>query len=154
MGSRDWGADYILWLDLDQTFPPQSLVKLLSRGLPVVGANYPRRHIDVSPTAVKRGQDNAFQLVQTTPAKAKADMVEEVERVGFGMLLMHMDAVVSALGDQLYPLFEMRSLDDGGFIGEDALFCDRLRSAGLKMHVDHALSLHVGHVGKHNFMFR
>lgn len=151
--ARDWGADSILWLDSDQTFSPQALLKLISRRVPIVGANYRRRHADVIPTAVKRDEQGSWQLVQTTPAKADADELEEVDRIGLGFLLMDLKAVTAALGETLYPLFETHSLADGSFIGEDALFCDRLRAAGLTIHVDHVVSLLTGHIGEQNLMF-
>lgn len=151
--SREWGADYILWLDSDHTFPPQVLLRLLSHKLPVVGANYRRRHAQVFPSAVRRDAAGAWEMVQTTPAKARVDMLEEVDRLGFGLLLMEVAAVVQALGDQPYPLFETRSLPDGGFIGEDSLFCDRLRAGGLKIHVDHGLSIKVGHLHEVDLLF-
>lgn len=151
--SRDWGADYILWLDSDHTFSPQSLLKLLARRLPVVGANYRRRHIQNYPTAIKRDADGTWRLVETTAAKAAADQIEEVDRLGFGFLLMEMEAISKALGEKINPLFETQSLPDGTFIGEDALFCDRLRAAGLKIHVDHSVSIWVGHIYEHNLLF-
>lgn len=151
--SRDWGADYILWLDSDHTFPPHALLKLLDDEVPVVGANYRRRADQVVPSAVKRNGSGSWEFVQTTPAKAQADQLEEADRVGMGFLLMEMKAVQAALGEHLYPLFETRSLPDGSFIGEDSLFCDRLRAGGLKIHVDHKVSLWVGHIHERNVMF-
>lgn len=151
--AREWGADYILWLDSDQTFPPSALINLLDRRVPVVGANYRRRHLNLIPCAVRRDSAGEWQLIHTTPAKAEAGELEEVDRIGFGLLLMEMKAVLAALGDELYPLFETRSLSDGKFIGEDALLCDRLRAGGLKILVDHALSLSVGHIAEQTLMF-
>jgi len=151
--AQDWGADYILWMDSDHTFAPQSLLKLLALRLPIVGANYRRRHVQNFPSAVKRDGEGNWQLVFTTPAQAKAGEVEEVDRIGFGFLLMEMKAVREALGDKLHPLFETHSLPDGSFVGEDSLFCDRLRAAGLKIHVDHEVSLLVGHMHEQNLMF-
>lgn len=151
--SREWGADYILWVDADQTFPPDALLKLLSDRLPFVGANCRRKHAKIFPSAVKRDAEGTWQLVFTTAAKAKAGEIEEVDRLGFGFTLMEMAPVLSALGSDIYPLFETRSLDDGKFIGEDALFCDRLRDAGLKIHVDHAVSMLVGHIAEQTLMF-
>ena len=143
----------MLWLDSDQTFPPTALLRLLERKLPVVGANYRRRHVDVFPSAVKRDVAGAWQLVHTTPAKAQAGAVEEVDRIGLGFLLMEMEAVAAALGETIYPLFETRSGADGSFTGEDSLFCDRLRAAGLSIHVDHAVSIWIGHIHEQNLMF-
>lgn len=151
--ARDWGADYVLWLDSDQTFPPQALLRLLAHRLPVVGANYRRRHAENIPTAVKQDRSGKWQLVHTTKAKASANQLEEVDRMGFGFLLMEMKALMAALGENIHPLFEIRSLPDGSFIGEDSLFCDRLRTAGLKIHVDHGLSIWAGHIWEQNLMF-
>lgn len=151
--SRDWGADYMLWVDSDQTFPPDALLKLLSDDLAFVGANCRRKHAKVFPSAVKRDGEGTWQLVHTTGAKAEAGELEEVDRLGFGFTLMKMEPVIAALGSNIYPLFETRSLDDGKFIGEDALFCDRLRAAGLKLHVDHAVSMMVGHIAEQTLMF-
>lgn len=151
--ARDWGADYILWLDSDQTFPPQALLRLLKHRMPVVGANYRRRDKKVIPSAVKQSAEGIWQFVHTTSVKAQANQLEEVHRMGFGFLLMETRAVVGALGDNIHPLFETQSLPDGSFIGEDALFCDRLRAAGLKIHVDHGLSIWVGHIHEQNLMF-
>jgi hypothetical protein len=151
--SRDWGADYILWIDSDQTFPPNALLKLLSTKLPVVGANIRRKHAQVLASAAKRDAAGAWQMVTTTKAKADSKEIEEVDRLGFGFLLTEMKTIIDAFGDPLYPLFETRSLEDGGFIGEDALFCDRLRAAEVKLHVDHEVSLWVGHIAEQTLMF-
>jgi hypothetical protein len=151
--ARDWGADYILWIDSDQTFPPWALLKLLTRKLPVVAANCRRRHEEVFPTAVKQDLRGEWELVHTTAAKANADQLEEVHRIGLAFLLMEVKAVTEALGESLYPIFETRSLPDGSFLGEDSLFCDRLREAGLKIYVDHAVSLWIGHIHEQNLMF-
>lgn len=144
--ARDWGAERILWLDNDHTFPPEALVKLLVRRVAMVGANYPRRHADRVPTALRRGADGGWELVETTAAKVADDALEEVDRIGFGLLLMDIATVLAALGDDLYPLFEMRSTPDGRFEGEDWLLCDRLRMRGVPIHVDHALSAQTGHI--------
>jgi hypothetical protein len=151
--SREWGADSLLWVDSDQTFPPDALLKLRADDLPFVGANCRRKHPKVFPSAVKRDGKGNWHLVHTTAAKAATGEIEEVDRLGFGFTLMQMEPVLAALGTDIYPLFETRSLDDGKFIGEDALFCDRLRAAGLKIHVDHAVSMLVGHIAEQTLMF-
>src|SRR5688572_24818178 len=52
-----WEADYMLWLDADHVFPPDTLVRLLAHNLPAVGANYPRRFAPTAPTAAIVGDD-------------------------------------------------------------------------------------------------
>ena len=53
-----WDADYMLCLDADHVFPPDTLVRLLAHSLPAVGANYPRRFAPTAPTAAIDGKDD------------------------------------------------------------------------------------------------
>src|SRR5688572_29556584 len=47
----DAGSDYILWLDADQTFPDDALLRLIKHNLPFVGCNIRKRNPDaVEPT--------------------------------------------------------------------------------------------------------
>ncbi len=152
--SREWGADYILWLDSDHSFPPQALLRLLNHRLSIVGANYPRRSKDLIPVAVKKGPSGRWDLVDTNSKKVSNDRVEAVDRIGFGFLLMDVGAVIQALGDPLYPIFKTTSLPNGEFIGEDSLFCDRMRAGNLEIYVDHMLSSKIGHVSEEILLFK
>lgn len=64
---------------------------------------------------------------------AATNPIETVDRIGFGFLLMHIDSVVKAFGEPLYPLFTTTSLANGDFVGEDILFCDRLGDSGIEI---------------------
>jgi hypothetical protein len=162
-GAEDARADYLLFLDSDQTFPGNALLRLLARKLPVVGAHYPQRvpgrriscgwALDGTPIRVSRGGMG----------------VEEVRHLGLGLCLIDMKAAREALAAQAgregrstyYPLFAALPDPEGGrhpngmdiFRGEDVYFFDKLRAAGLKVHVDHDLSAEVGHIGQHVFTF-
>ena len=48
--AEKWGADWVLWLDSDQSFPADSLNRLAAALEPVIGANIPRRSPDATPT--------------------------------------------------------------------------------------------------------
>jgi hypothetical protein len=84
--AAEWGANYLLWIDADQSFPEEALLRLLSLNLPVVGVNYPRRGPPHLPTAV--GLDG--ELLYTTEEAAKAQDVVPVLHMGFGCCLMDM----------------------------------------------------------------
>jgi hypothetical protein len=85
------GADKILWIDADQTFPPDTLIRLLARNLRIVGANYVRRGGGGGgPLATSLAGAPVF----TTAEKARAQEVEEVAGLGLGLVLM--DAPSSA----------------------------------------------------------
>jgi hypothetical protein len=106
-----WGADFMLCLDADHVFPPDTLVRLLAHGLPAVGCNYPRRFAPTAPTAAvllpspegrgaggegpgpgEQDTDNESPrtLLYTTRALAERGLVEPVAHLGFGVLLLDM----------------------------------------------------------------
>lgn len=138
----EWGADWILWIDADHLFPPDSLLRLLARNLDVVGVNYPRRQAPAGPTAASADDDGNWHPVWTTAEKARSGLVEPVDTMGLGLCLMRAELV-----RRLHPpLFGIEPLPDGGFLIDDAWFFAKLRQAGVAIHVDHGLSWEVGHV--------
>jgi hypothetical protein len=143
----DWGANYLLWVDGDHSFPPSSLLRLLSLNLPVVGLNYPRRAEPTWPTAVSL--DGEF--VWTTEELAGRQEIAQVSHLGLGFCLVDMN-VVHALrapgaDGRRRPLFALEMADDGlQVVAEDVFFFKRVAEAGFGVHLDHALSWHIGHV--------
>lgn len=150
-----WGADYMLCLDADHTFPADTLVRLLGHGLPVVGCNYARRFTPTAPTAaVHASDDDDKGLLYTTLGKAEAGIVEECAHLGFGVLLIDMrifdalQAHAEANGDgNFLPLFKFVETENKiGMVGEDVFFFRKLAEAGVRPFVDHRLSWEVGHI--------
>jgi hypothetical protein len=133
--ARNWGAEWILWLDTDQTFPSNTLLMLLSRNRPVIGANYPRRTETCRPTAAVAGPGGKPTALWTTKEKADARLIEPVLHMGLGCCLVSMAAIDGA-GSPLFPE-----------PAEDAAFFAALRKAGFEPAVDHFLSWHTGHIG-------
>lgn len=156
-----WGATHLLWLDADHVFPPDTIPRLLSHNLDVVGANYARRASPTAPTACRIDKndddEDVKNLVYTTREKAEAGEVEEVAHLGFGVCLMDMRVLdllqthADEHGDgNFMPLFEMQSNPGkAGMIGEDVFFFRKVREAGGRVFCDHALSWEVGHIGEH-----
>lgn len=151
-----WGADYMLWLDADHVFPPDTLARLWAQNKAVIGCNYARRCIPTAPTAAKHisDEDDRKNLVYTTKEKTDAGEVEEVDHLGFGVCLMDMrifdvlEAKAEEKGEKSFlPLFRFETAENGiGVIGEDVFFFKKIREAGIPVHVDHALSWEVGHI--------
>ena len=135
-------ADYMLCLDADHVFPPDTLVRLLAHGLPAVGANYPRRFAPTAPTAAipprallgegdhpqdgggvakdsGKDDDDPRALLYTTRELATRGLVEPVAHLGFGVLLLDM-RVFDALQAQaekdgdgnFLPLFKFEPTPD------------------------------------------
>ena len=121
----EWGAEWLLWLDADQTFPPDTLDRLLAHDKPFVGANYRKKLADrVESVAQKDGRG----------IEPKREGLEPVDILGFGVTLTKA-GMFSAMPR---PWFRM------GAHGEDGWFCEQAIKAGFQPCVDH--SLRVGHV--------
>ena len=117
------GSDYLLWIDSDQTFPADALVRLMSHDKPMVGTNIASRHTG-KPTAL------SFEN-QNVPRKHG---LEEVAAVGLGFCLMK----TPLLHKVPHPWFASTISPDGALRrGEDVHFCNQVRSAGFPIFVDH-----------------
>lgn len=145
------GADYVLWLDSDMRFPPDTLWRLLEHNEPIVGVNYsnrglPPNFVAISKTGIEDG------VVEKCPTLEESTGLEPVEAIGFGALLVRTD-VFRALGDpQEEPWFFYEWLPNlGQQVGEDVWFAERVREAGYEILVDHDLSKDCGHIG--NFTY-
>jgi len=140
---------HLLFIDTDQTFPSWTAHAMVSRRLPVVAANVPIKSIPSKPSA--RNYNPAWwggDIVDTGPDSTG---VQQVWRVGTGIMLVDL----SILEKVQKPYFstDWRVMPDGTeeCIGEDWWFCERLEAAGIPIHIDHDVSIRVGHVGNFEF---
>jgi hypothetical protein len=126
-----WGAEWLLLLDTDQTFPPDALLRLLAHGAAAVGCNYEKR-------------DGSGPVVE------RASGLMEVDHIGLGVFLVHRHPfeVMSSNGG-VFPLFMLTLADEGsGYVGEDVFFCRKLKAAGFPVLCDHDLSAQIGHISE------
>lgn len=140
----EWEATHLLWLDSDMVFPDHVFRSLLKHDKPMVGCNYARRRPPYSPTAIKTiGEAEA--LCYTTDTSTG---LEEVDAVGFGVLLMQA-SILPSISPKAFEIV----LDDQGHlrIGEDVNFCKLAKEAGFGVFVDHDLSKEIGHMGSFQY---
>lgn len=136
-------CDYILWLDSDMVFPPETLKYLLKEmketGADFISGLYFRRCAPFSPVA--------FDTLEIKDGKAtwtdyhgELSGLHEVGGVGFGCVLQKTDMLLemaAKYGDFFGPLAN---------VSEDLAFCWRARQLGYKIMLDCNLKLgHVGH---------
>jgi hypothetical protein len=133
-------ATHLLFLDSDMRFPSNTIIQLLSRKEPIVGALYPMRKHPIRTVAKKDGE-----YVYVEPG---ATGLLEVDWLGTGVMLVDMD-VFKALTPPWFHL--MYHEDQATFSGEDIWFCHHARAAGLRILVDQDLSHHVHHVGSFEY---
>lgn len=151
-----WQARYLLWLDSDHVFPPDTLLRLLGHKLPVVGCNQPRRSLPTGPVAVRLDAKGEMEHVYTTEELAKAGAIEEVYHVGLALCLMDMNVlhqvkahVEKGVGWAQWEPFDRKLLAGTNTrMGEDVSFFRELTDAGVKVHIDHGLSWEVGHIAE------
>ena len=137
-------ADYILWLDSDMTFKPDTLIRLLKdiedNNLDIVSALYFRRSHPYSPVAFSKFDfvDNEAVFENYT---GELSGLHKVEGVGFGCLLMDAQVVFDVFGkygDCFSPIAK---------VGEDLSFLWKARQFGYETYLDCDIKCgHVGHV--------
>lgn len=132
-------ATHLLWLDTDMAFPQDTAIRLAQHDKPIVACNCVLKTPDVLFTAVRDGR-----RVETTP---DSHGLQLVDTVGTAVMLMQ-TSVVDGLSR---PWFEHGRSVDGHDVGEDIMFCRKLRAAERAIYIDHDLSKEIGHVGQHTY---
>jgi hypothetical protein len=133
------GATEVLWLDTDMGFPRETAVLLAMHDQRFVAANCVTRTPDRRFTAQRGGV-----RVETGAASSGLDVVDSV---GLAVALMRTE-VARALRR---PWFTHGRTATGGDIGEDIMFCNALRAAGVPVLIDHDLSKEIKHVGQYEY---
>lgn len=140
-------ATHLLFIDSDQTFPRDLFHRLMKHKKQVVAANIATKTIPSSPTARLEGNGSLGIPLETT---LDSPELQEVWRVGTGIMLI--DLNVFKREGMAGPWFTQRwNEETNAYVGEDWAFCEELHKSGVKLYVDHRVSLEVGHLGTLNF---
>jgi len=147
--AMDFGADYLLWIDSDHTFPRNMLHRLMSHQKDVVAVNCVTKRVPSTPTARYR-PDNPEDLTTSRPVFSDPNKpeLEKVWRVGCGVMLVNM-RVYKATGPEIFHMFYRPEVDN--YQGEDWSMCEAIEKHGFDIWVDHPLSNQVGHVGLYEY---
>jgi len=129
--AKQQGCSHILFLDSDHHHSPDTIRKLVSHDLPIVGGLSFLRSPPFSPILMQ-GKINTFKF-QT---EWEDDSLVEVDATGCGSLLIRMDVF-----DKLRrPYFQFLDNPDptrkDTKVGEDVSFCVKAKEAGYKIFVD------------------
>lgn len=134
-------ATHVLFLDSDQTFPPDVLHRLLAADKDIVAANIATKQLPASPTARKHDGTFFGALVYTDE---QSTGLERVWRVGTGIMLVKR-RVFEALGPKDFEIRWKPDIED--YMGEDWAFVEAAEGAGFECWIDHDLSKQVSHIG-------
>ena len=139
------GADWLMFLDADMTFPAFALHRLLSHGVDIVGCTYLRRVQPFQPIGL-----------WAPGTELRTDRLTEVLGLPAGCMLIRM-SVFDKLREPYFrtPAFEAEDGKPARTQGEDYYFCESARAAGFKVWLDAALSTELGHIGcfEHRLQF-
>ena len=127
-------ADYILFLDSDETFDDDLLVKLIHRSKDIVGGLIFRRKPPFDPCAYELKENKFYRPI---PIEKETKGLLEVDAIGTGALLIKMDVFRKLPKPWFY-------FTEKGF-GEDLNFCRNAKEAGYKIYVD--CDIEIGHIG-------
>ena len=140
-----WGATHIFFADDDMVGNPSLLELLLSRRMPHVGCNYPKRQQDsfeFTAVGINGGR------IETNEHSVG---MEEAKYMGFGCALIERQ-VFEKIPKPWFPVHYEPTLDDHS--SDDYDFCLKVREAGFKVLVDHTASKHIGHCGGYIYTWR
>lgn len=132
---------HICFIDTDQTFPKDTLHRLLQHGKDVVGCNIATKQVPASTTARQKSEEFWGLPVFTDPDSPR---LEKVWRLGAGVMLINM-RVFQKIGLGVFSIPWIEAIQD--YQGEDWSMCEAMEAAGFDIWVDHPLSNEIGHVG-------
>lgn len=137
--AQNSGVEWVFFLDTDVTCPPDTIIRLMAHGLPIVSGVYWTRAPPLEPT-VWREVPGGKQAIPFQPGSG----LIEADFIGAGMLLVHM----SVFEHLPWPPFEwtLSFQDPKDFskgTSEDFHFCKLARQRGYHIMVDTSL------IGRH-----
>jgi hypothetical protein len=141
-------ATHILFVDSDQTYPHDTLLRLLAHKVPVVAANVATKSMPPFPTARAESEIPTGEPVYTFP---QVTGLEKIWRIGTGVMLIATH-IFQHLQKPWFPVVWDQEL--AKYHGEDWSFCAAVQRAGFNIYLDHDLSKEVGHLGTTEFTHR
>lgn len=136
-------GDYVLFIDADQSFPPDAMAKLIRWQKPMVGTIIVQRKFPHFPCVGYGSLEEDYCKLMRWPAGALLD----VDYVGMGFTLIARE-VFEKLPEG-NPFQRIPSPRTGNLCSEDVSFCIRVKQAGFPILVDS--SIRIGHIGKFEF---
>lgn len=139
--------DYAWWIDSDMKFPIDAPIKLLKRGVPLVGCNYRRRRFPNPGFTGMQGQPGNFKELVTDD---NSPAMEEVDVLPHGCVMVHR-SVYEKIPQPHYLQEYVNELNLE--IGEDIYFCRKAKENGIPVWCDHELSKEIAHIGIFHFNY-
>jgi len=137
----------VLWADADNNFTVQDFLSLLTSfsvlDLDICGARYLMRGNLKESVCAFRREEEGYRAVEK-----EGQGLQEVDGIGFGMLLMKAEVLEKLFLKHKKALFQTpyyNGWENGEFRGEDLFFCELAQKAGYSIWVNHEIK--IGHEG-------
>ena len=125
------GADYLLWLDADQSYPIDTPERLMKHEKFIVGGMTPRKDDGGSLAYDFSGEDVGIRRVNLVPGNG----LQKVDAMGFGGILTDVK-----LFSRLREPYFLPDWNDGQTrLGEDVTFFKKCKDAGIDVWCDTGL---------------
>lgn len=139
--AKKYEAKYIFFVDADMIFPKDTLVRLLSRQVDIVGALYFNRSRPFTPNACYY-RNKKWEPISNW----RHGLLDDLDGIGTGLMLIKMEVFeVVPKPHWVFPYFE----DMDGYGGEDYYFCQKAKEHAYKIHLD--TTIDTGHMGRYPF---
>jgi hypothetical protein len=147
------GTDWVLMLDADMAFPPDTLDQLLAAADPDERPIVSGLYFGGKPEGIAQAhaylisETGAFNPIEGTTAPGEFAGLARVHAVGGGCLLVHTDALRSMYAEYHptgAPWFAESFTAEGHEVGEDITFCLRAHRLGIPIHC--LFDLQLGHI--------
>ena len=142
--NREW----FLSVDTDIILPACVFGRLISRGLPLVGALIFVNQSPPFPQIYEQIADFSFGdmgIFQVQKDFEPGELVK-ADGTGAGCMLIHRDVFEAIPGNPPFRWFQHEMIGNEMF-GEDFTFCRRAKAAGFQLYIDTAV--HAGHIKPH-----
>lgn len=139
----DWtvkGYDYLLAVDYDVSFGPETLKKMLLHNVPLVTGLYIQRKPGQHILEIYRTAENGAQY--NVPIQDIRNPMESIDGCGFGCVLIKKE-VFEAVGYPYFVYHHAIKMEDT--VSEDVDFCNKVKQKGFDMWAD--TSIRCGHHG-------
>ena len=143
-------SDYLFFVDDDMTLPPDTLDKLLAVDKDVVGVVSYSRVLPLSPTVGLMDENGKYMPPDNFPFLEIPKELFKAYFVGAGVMLIDMKVFEKI--EKPYFAFETYEEDElKGMVrnGEDGVFCDKVRKAGMEVWCEPTIE--VGHLGTYEY---
>lgn len=141
--SLEMGSEWVLFLDSDQLFNSDLLLRLLSHEKDIVSALYVRRAGDHSPLAFSHRDPDTKLYAPIDLTELPGEGLLKVRATGAGGLLIRSE-VFRAIDSEPTWFEHGRVHGEDWNAAEDIIFCEKARRAGFDVYVD--LGCQMGHI--------